>query len=230
MGIFLDLALLLIIVLFMIISAKKGFMLTFMEAVCFLSIAVLSFTISSPLSNGIYDKMIEPKLVTEITETADLKASNFTEDILKSIPNVLKPIKKNLKPEIEEFKQKADRNLEAKAEETAIKISNEIVKPITVRLLSAIISLAIWGLGLFIIKPVSKGVNKLFSFSVVGKINRFLGSIVGLIKGLVLVTFILIVFYLLLSLTQNGFWIFTRDLIEKSFLYRIFAEYFPFYI
>lgn len=230
MWIFLDIALVLIITLFVIISAKKGFMLTFMEAVCFLGIAILSFTVSSPISNGIYDKIIEPKVITEIAESADISASDFTDSILEDIPDILKPLSKTLKPEIEKFKQNADEKLEAETTETAVKISGEIIKPITVRILSAIISLLIWVIGLLIIKPLSRGVNKLFSFSLVGKINRFLGGVIGFIRGLVLVTFILIAFYLLLSFTQNGFWIFTRDLIEKSILYSIFAEYFPFYI
>ena len=63
MGIILDLIILAIIVIFAFLSAKKGFVRTLIELVGFFLAIFIASSISPAISNGVYDKFIEPAIV-----------------------------------------------------------------------------------------------------------------------------------------------------------------------
>ena len=86
MGIVLDLIVIAIILIFCLISAKKGFVKTIVGLVGFILVTYLSFTLSSPLAGITYDKIIEPVVIRSVG-TPD-NTSEDMEKVSEEIENI----------------------------------------------------------------------------------------------------------------------------------------------
>lgn len=69
-------------------------------------------------------------------------------------------------------------------------------------------------------KVAAKLLNKLFSFSIVGKINRLLGGILGIPKGMLLALIFCMLTILIVTVSKDGFWIFTDKAVESSYIFK----------
>ena len=105
-------------------------------------------------------------------------------------------------------------------EDTAKGLSQKAVKPIAVRFISLVYSALILSALLFVVKILARYINKLFSFSVAGTLNRLLGGIIGIPKGIIIAALICTVISLIVSFTDNGFLIFTKDAVESSWFFK----------
>ena len=76
---------------------------------------------------------------------------------------------------------------------------------------------------IFIVKILAKFINRLFSISLVGKLNRLLGAVVGLPKGIIVALLLCSVVALAVSFTQNGIWIFTSENMSNSWFFGVLA-------
>ena len=79
---------------------------------------------------------------------------------------------------------------------------------------------------LVVVKFLAKMINRVFSFSIIGKANRLLGGIIGIPKGIIFAILFCMVISLIVSL-NNGFLIFTAENIEKTYVFKFFAEIIP---
>ena len=69
-------------------------------------------------------------------------------------------------------------------------------------------------------KFAARLVNKLFSFSILGKINRILGGILGVPKGILLSLAFCLLAVLIVTVCKDGFLIFTDEAIESSYIFK----------
>ena len=67
--------------------------------------------------------------------------------------------------------------------------------------------------------------NKMFSFSVIGKLNHFLGGIIGIAKGGIFAILICEILLLVISFT-GGVWIFNNQNIEKTIVFQFLTNVF----
>ena len=67
MNYLLDLIVIAIIAAVALISAKRGFVRVVIELAGFIAAIFISFTISTPLANLTYDKIIEPPIVSSVS-------------------------------------------------------------------------------------------------------------------------------------------------------------------
>ena len=67
---------------------------------------------------------------------------------------------------------------------------------------------------------------KFFDFSVLGKINGILGGILGTVKGVIIACIFCTVIALIVSFTENGFWIFNNENIDKTIIFKLLANIF----
>ena len=223
MSIILDLIVLAIIVITVLISAKRGFVRTLIELVGFIAAVFISFTISTPLANTTYDKIIEPSIVSTVTSAVDTAADNSAAAAVDSFWNEMPGW---IKGGIEKAGISKDslggsitanigNGVQAAVEST----SQSVIKPAvtgSLALIYQVISLIIL---LAIVKPLAKLINKLFSFSVIGTANRVLGGVVGVPKGMIYAVAFCLLITLAVSFTQNGFLIFTGEAMEKSLFF-----------
>ena len=230
MSYILDAILVLIILITVFISAKKGFVRTLVEVVGFVAAIFIAFTFSSPIASAVYGKMVEPVIVKTVenvsTDTANT-ASDAVDAVWQKMPsfvtdsNFLGLSKENISQQVEIETANG-------VTELADSVSNSFAKPVITKLLSVLISVILVVALIFVVKIVAKYINKLFSFSLIGTINKALGGILGLVKGIALAVVFCMIITLIISFTKNGFLIFTYDAIHSSYIFKFLAGFSPF--
>lgn len=227
MGYILDGIVILIILYAIISSSKRGFVRTAIEVVGFIAAFLIAFTVSSQLANVTYAKIIEPSIINTAEAAVTEGTQNAADAIWSAIPKI---VKENgfLQVSKDEFYNSVSGNTSNNITELAQNATQAILKPVISKLLSMIYSTVIIIVLLFVVKILAKYINKLFSFSIVGDLNRTLGGIVGFVKGIVFAFVFCCVITLIVSLTKNGFLIFTSSAINSSHIFSFLAGFSPF--
>lgn len=230
MSVVIDLILIGIILLSVLMSAKKGFVKVIVEFVGLIAVVILTFSMSTPISNYTYDKLIEPSIVKTVSAESYENTEQLVQKTWDSLPRFITNNSERLSlssqanPEI--ITEEINEN-----NEVAIKsVSQQMIKPIAVKVIGLFVSVILMVVLFFIVKIAANLINKLFSFSVVGKLNRTLGGILGAFRGVLYAIFFCTVISFIVSLTENGFLIFTADNINKSVIFKFFTEIIPFNI
>ncbi len=229
MSIILDAIIVLIILVFVFLSAKKGFVRTLIEVVGFIAAIAIALSVSTPIANFCYDTAVQPIVTKTVESTVNEGSSNVNEAVdavWNKLPafltesNFFSLSKEGITSSI---------NNETAADTTQLITSiNSIVKPAVSKLISVLISVILVVVLLFVVKILAKLVNKIFSFSLVGDINKTLGGLLGLIKGAAVAVIFCMIVSLILSFTKNGFLIFTYDAINSSYLFKFIMGLSPF--
>lgn len=230
MSYILDGIIILIVLLGVFISAKKGFVRTLIEVAGFVAAIVVAFTLSSPLAGAAYDKLIEPSVIKTVESVVTDSAENATtavDTVWNKMPGFITESSFfNLsKDNVTATVQSQAANEGARLAQT---VSDSFVEPAVTKLLSVIISVVLVVVLLSVVKILAKYLNKLFSFSVVGDINKTLGGLLGLVKGVAIAVIFCLVISLILSFTKNGFLIFTYDAINSSYIFKFLMGFSPF--
>lgn len=230
MSLILDAIIILIILLFVFLSAKKGFVRTLIEVIGFVAALVIAFTFSTPISNVIYDKAIHPSVVKTVQNVAGDGVTNATsavDAVWNKMPSFITE-SSFFDLSKETITTSVQNQVSNDTTQLAQNISEAFVKPATTKLLSVLISVIFVVVLLFVVKILAKYINKLFTFSFVGSINKTLGGVLGLIKGAAIAVIFCLIISLILSFTKNGFLIFTYDAINSSYIFKFLMGLSPF--
>ena len=228
MFLLIDSIILLIVVFCVFSSAKKGFVRVLIEVAGFIAIGILTFTISTPLSHATYDKIIGPSFIESATNKTAESTEQKVNDAFETLPDFITDYAKSADITPETVTESINKTTENSVENTIKNVSEEIIKPVACELLSLIYSALLLIILSVVVVFVARAVNKLFSFSFVGKINKFLGGLVGVIKGAAFSAIYVLLIKLALSFFENGFWVFTPQNIEKTYLFKFILGLLPF--
>lgn len=230
MSYILDAIIVLIVLITVFLSAKKGFVRTLIEVVGIVAAIFVAFTFSSPIADTVYDKMVEPIVVKTVENVATDTADGTTaavDAVWQKMPgfitesNFLGLSKDNV---LQQVQNETSTGVTALADS----ISNSFAKPVITKLLSVLVSVILVVVLIFVVKFLAKYINKLFSFSIIGTINKTLGGILGLVKGIALAVVFCMIITLIFSFTKNGFLIFTYDAINSSYIFKFLVSFSPF--
>ena len=225
-GLLLDAIVVAIFVFAVYISAKRGFVRALIELVGFIAAFLIAFTVSSPLADVTYDKIVEPSIVStakDAVEGGDEVASKLWD----SLPGVVKNSSADFGFSKESFTEKVDALVTDNASSSAENISEKIIKPVVTKIFGVFYSTVIVILLIILSRFIAVWVNKIFSFSIIGKVNRFLGGFIGLFKGVgFAVIFCMIMSILIISFGE--FFPFTQKNIDASKLFKALYGISPF--
>ena len=230
----LDLIIVLIIGIFVFVSAKHGFARTVIELVGYFLAIYLAFTIGGLLADVIYDSAIVPAFVERIAEkitvSADANVGETVNNIWSSLPGIVVNTAENFNITVDTLRETITQNLTNSANTVAFAetAANSVVRPILVPIVKALIGFILFILLMFVVKILSKIINKVFCLPLIGGLNKFLGGIIGLLKGAIVSIVFVTVVLLIMSFFEDGFLIFTNDNIEQSILFKFFAGFSPF--
>ena len=230
MWILLDLILLAIVLLFVITSAKKGFAKTFIEFVGFILAIYLSTFIGGAVATKVYDSTIEPKIIETVKETVGETTSSTVNDtvdlIWEDLPPMLTSSASFFGVDTSEVKESLNTQIAQKVDVELIAKSTaeKVVKPIFITIVKSVVSVILFAVLMFVVKIVAKIVNKIFKLPLVGTINSALGALLGLGKGAIIATVFCAVIGLVVALTENGFWIFTKENIDKTYIFSLLSN------
>jgi hypothetical protein len=140
LGIYIDMALLAIMLIFLIVSAKRGFLITLLEVLVFAIAVISAANLCKPAANSIYDTFIGPniteKVSASLSENSDIMSSaGKASAVVDNLPKIIKdyilrtdPDENNITSEI--------LNGDFSGTDAAEKLSSDIAKPIAVTVLS----------------------------------------------------------------------------------------------
>ena len=218
-AVIIDLMLLIVIGLFVFLSAKRGFVRVAVEAVGFIAAVILTLTVCTPLANTTYDKIVEPRVIKTVNNEMESILNGAGESALDKLPDFAKDYI-NKAGGIDKFIEENEELISDSKSDYIADMSQNTVKPIAVSVLSSIYSAVILTLALILVKVLARFLNKAFSFSIVGKANTALGGVCGAVKGIAVVVVICFIINLLVPITENGIWIFNSENIEKTYIFR----------
>lgn len=225
MGIVIDLIIVAIILIVALISAKQGFVRVLIEVVGFVLALLLAFSISAPLADVTYQKFVEPKIVESGTESVNLSTNQTVDEMWKKLPDFVTDNADTLGISKKALAQSLNESSGDGMTAVLKDISQRVIKPIATNVIEMIFSIILIIIFMFIVKILAKVINKMFSFSVVGKLNHFLGGIIGIAKGGIFAILVCEILLLVISFT-GGVWIFNNQNIEKTFVFQFLTNVF----
>ncbi len=227
MNYLLDLIVLTIIAAVALISARRGFVRVAIELVGFIAAIFITFTISTPLASLTYDKIIEPPIVSSVSKAAGDSVTQITDETWNALPEFIRKHSESAGFSKESINKSINDNMGSGAESAAKAASQGVVKPIVAKLLAVLYGILIMVILIFLVKMLAKFLNGVFSFSIVGKLNRILGGIVGIPKGIIIAMLFCLIISLIVPLTNGGFLIFKTEAVEKSWFFTHFSLNLP---
>ncbi len=224
MNIILDLIVIAIIILITVISAKQGFVRVAVEVVGFIIAIVLSLNISVGLADVTYHKVIEPVIVSSVENvTADTTVAT-AEKTWNALPQFVRNGANKLGIDEDTITESIAKSVGNGAGNVAASVSENTVKPIATSVLKTLYSLILILVLMIIVKFLARLVNKLFSFSIVGKLNKFLGGTLGVVKGIIIAWLFCTVVSLAVSFTQNGILFFNAENIDNTIIFKFLTD------
>ncbi len=228
-GIILDLIILAIIIVSVAVSAHYGFVRTAIEVAGLIAAVLLSTYLSVPMASFTYDKVIEPSIISATESASTEKTKDTVEKVWSALPKFITKNSDSLGISKDGFSEKIADKASEGVTDAAKKASKTVAKPVITKILSMIYSTIIFVVLLFLVKILAKYTNKLFSVSVIGKVNRTFGGVIGLFKGILISIAFCMIVSLIVSFTKNGFLIFTKDAINQSYLFKPLSTVLPFF-
>lgn len=185
LGILIDLLLCLCILLFIIRTAKKGFALSLFNIIAFFGAFVLAAFISRNLSGYIFDTFFEQSVVDKIGSATTSIFSGSTSEEVSNFVSTEFPLLFN-------FSSISGVGINTgaisgAASTTASFIATTLIKPLFVSLISLFVYIIALVICLPILRFLAKKISKIFTVSLVGKINSVLGALLGIVKGIAVV-------------------------------------------
>ncbi len=224
MSIILDLIVIAIIILMVLISAKRGFVRVAVEAVGFVAAIILSLSLSTTLADVTYQKAIEPAILSSVENATAETTSSAADDAWNSLPELITKNADKFGISKDSITNDITEDIGNSATEIVTSISQNTIKPMAVGILKTLYSVILMLVLMIAVKFLARVINKLFSFSLVGKVNKALGGTFGAIKGIIIAWVFCAVISLLVSLTKNGIWIFNAENIENTIIFKLLTD------
>lgn len=238
-GILIDLVLVVIALLCIKKGSKDGFAKTIVSFAGIFIAIILAATASKPVANYVYtnfakapiESAIETSIETQLDKATESSpsAQQFLEGIEGAIEKFPAFIKNALKTDDmqSQISDKIAQVYTANVSEFSQKITDTVVKPILIPVLSAAAFIIIFIVVFVICVILSKALKIVNKLPLLGSVNSLLGGIIGFLKGLVIV---LIVNYIIVSVTSSGtdiFGIITSETVQSSLIMKNLASLNP---
>ncbi len=230
MSIILDLIIVGIIAVAVIIAANKGFVKSVVQIAGFVLAIVLSFMFSQPIAQFAYDKIVEPPVAAIIEETVDERLNETGENISNAVWDVLPEYVKNNSERLGLDRPSLEENLSASSAETgeaiAATVCDTVVEPIAVSFIKVIATLVLFIVLSILSRFLAKFLNGIFSFSIIGKANKLLGGVLGLVNGLIYAIIFILLTTFIISVS-GGFLFFTNEAVADTFIFKNILNLLP---
>ncbi|MDD4700110.1 MAG: CvpA family protein [Oscillospiraceae bacterium] len=225
MGIILDLIIVAIVLFIVLQSAKHGFVRTFIELTGFILALMIAVSISGTLATQIFDNQIGPKISSGIEDKLLEKGTSVVDSIKESLPSFVVSGADALKIDINAI---AQQNTGDSMSQVADNITLTVARPIITALMQAFLTTLIFAVLMFLVRFLAKAINKIFNLPIVGSINKILGGCIGVAKGVVIAAAFCFILSTIISVTNNGFFIFTKEAIDSSYIFKYICTFNPF--
>lgn len=217
MNIAIDLVICAIVLIFAIISFKKGFISTLIELIGFFFSTYLSITVGKILSTWVFSNFLRDSVIEKLTEnimSSSNSEANGLSEFFVSAANAL-----GIEvPAFLEFPSQT---------EFVNSICDKVVEPILTLIIQVVLILVLIPLFSLVFKLLSKLFKNLNKLPILGKLNEILGFVLGVGKGAVVITIIVWIIGATIKLNGGEFLIFNDELISQTKIFEFIQNYNP---
>jgi len=210
---------------------KKGFLKTIVLAAGTLASLLVAFWLSRWLADLIFANMIRGSVLQNISDTLSglsnsTSAAGAVPAVIAALPAFI------LNPMLVQYGSKAtmiaeiQKNVGDTLSGLGETITDTVVSPVVTMLLQMVLCLLIFIICVIIIKIIAKALGAVRRIPLVGTLNAVLGAVVGAVQGLIVLFLLGLVGNVLISLSGNALSWFNTEIIEKSFVYQFFYQFF----
>lgn len=223
-----DIALIIIVIVCVIYGSIKGFLSMFVAFVGRIAAVILALILCNFLAGYVYTNFIEP----QVTETVSAKVEEvLTNDKNAAIEEIITKATEGM-PEFVKNSALSCSDLVTVKDEQKAKIANTIeesvISPIVISGLQILIFIILLTIFLIIVKFLSKTFGEINDWPIVGKLNRFLGAVLGLVNAAIIILVAVFVIKGVVLLSGNESNIFNNETIENSKVFSyIYKQDFP---
>lgn len=219
MAYLLDGAILILFALLVWLGHRRGFIKTVSGVLAFVAALVLSSMLSGPVSGFAYDTMVEPPVLTALSDHLGegSPAAAQLDAALEQMPGFI--TNRLAANGMDGGAAVLDRLAGAQAGETvAQSIARQVVQPVVSPVLKALCMLLLFLVFLIVITILLKAVDLVAKLPLLKQLNKSLGVVAGIAQGVLWAFFAVTV----LQLLSSTGWIaaLTPDLLESTLLIR----------
>lgn len=193
MNIVIDIILLAIVILIVVLSAKKGILVTIAELVAFaLAIVCASFT-AKPIAEAMYTSFFHKSVEKGIYEAMPVTKTNYSskekaELVFENLPDFAKNQAEKVGINVSTIQGQLTKIKLDSSKDLYVALEDQVVRPIAVSVLKHIMYFVTAILYGIILVFIAKSITKTFKKSeVIERTDMILGGIVGILKGAVVV-------------------------------------------
>lgn len=212
---------------------KNGFIVSILRFMRYIISSIIAFFLSKIIINYIYTFFIKPIVFNllnsdfkNISTQSNLEI--YLKDLYYRLPNYIVDILKNLSKNSFLNFDSIDKSNITTIESLSNTFSDNIVQPIINLVFHPFIFIMIFFVVGFFMKFILSFFSNFFRIPFLGKINAFLGGIIGIFYSTVFIFFICAIIYLSINLTSNNLEYLNDQIISKTFLFKIFYKFNPF--
>lgn len=222
MSLVLDLLVVGVVVLFIVLGVRKGFITTLVEVVGTLLAIVIAFSLSVPLSEAIYNGFVEPS----VTQSVDAALEGYTGyaieqtvDDLWSANGTLAYFAQLAGVEKETIIAGASASSQTGVDAVGGFVKESVARPVATFFIRVILIVAMVLILLILVKIVAKLLGKIFSFFLFGTVNSLLGGVLGGVKGLLAAVLLCVILGTVIAASADGVLGFTKESIDQSLVF-----------
>ena len=214
MSIAIDLTLVVIVVFFAVISARRGFVSSLIGLAGVFLAMIIAFYGSVYISDFVFDKFVGKNVSQNIIKSYNAAADEITDKV--KIPEYIGVYSEKMNIDI---KSELNSAIEKGGENAAPVVVKNIIKPAVLPFIRAAALIVLFFVCCFIFSALARLTKGIRKIPLIGRVNSFLGAILGVAKGVLIVFLICFALSAVLSFSKDGFWIFTPKTLEKSYIY-----------
>ncbi len=187
MTVVVDIILSALLILFVFLGARNGFVRSVLGMVAVALAAVLAVWLSEPIAKIVYDSLLKASVETAIAaqlpdiNSAQLTVGN-TQAIISSIPEAFVNAAASMGIDVKAIAEQAG-SFDFSNVDVASEIASRVAQPVAVALLKVLSFVVVFLIIDIVLQFVVSGISKVFKLPVLKTFNRCLGGVVGAVKG-----------------------------------------------
>lgn len=186
-----DITLLLIVVVFVVFSAKKGFALSLLNTIAFVFSGVFSYKLSGILSEFIFSSFLYDSMqirFNEVLSNISLDSNNQLQALTESIPDGFIKIWEGFGFNLDNLLNTSMQADYPSSEELVKCFIDNVASGIVTSVLKIVVFILLFIVLSIVFKYIASLLDKVIKITpIAGKANTVLGGVLGVVKGLVLV-------------------------------------------
>lgn len=212
----LDIVFLILVLLFLVFGAKKGFFRSIIDLVGTLVALTAAVWLGAAAAEWVFEGMLRESLTLQVAEALrNSPAGNAPEAVIEALPGLFAGALEHYGITADTLNQ-AISNASGSAAEAAI----NVVAPVVISILKALFSIVLFILLLVILRLVSGAISRILKLPVLKQLNHALGALLGAVQGLLVILLCCFCLELLASAATPAL----QDMAENSVVYQAYLQ------